>query len=89
MNFETQQLHETIEDLKRHRDEINVQMHLARAEMRDEWDGLEKKWDSLQSKFSAFKKDTGQSSKEVRAALSLLAGEIGQAYKRFKTRLKS
>ncbi|WP_141096235.1 hypothetical protein [Lacimicrobium sp. SS2-24] len=89
MNFETKQLQETIEDLKRHRDEINVQMHLARAEMRDEWNGLEKKWDALQSRFSAIKKDTGESSKEVRAALSLLTEEVGEAYKRFKKRLKS
>jgi hypothetical protein len=33
-----------IDNLKKERDELNVKMHLASMEVRDEWEEIEKKW---------------------------------------------
>ena len=38
------------EDLRQARDELRVQMHLAKADARDEWEKLEPKWDEFQEK---------------------------------------
>ncbi len=88
MNDYTDKLHKSIEDLKRHSDEIRVQMHLAKAELKDEWKKAEEKLEELQTKFNALKKDTRESSKEVGNALGILADETATAFKKIKQRLK-
>ncbi len=88
MNDYIDKLHKSIEDLKRHGDEIRVQMHLAKAELKDEWKKAEEKLEELQTKFNALKKDTRESSKEVGNALGILADETATAFKKIKQRLK-
>jgi len=71
-----------LEDVKKARDEIRLQLHLASMEAKDEWDELEHKWD----RFSA-KADMETSYEGVSDALSGLGEELKQAYRRFRNAL--
>ena len=39
-----EELHELGDELKQARDELRVEMHLAKADIRDDWEELEKQW---------------------------------------------
>jgi len=75
-------------DLKTQRDELRVQMHLAKAELKDEWEELEDKFQYAQSKFNELKKQTGEVADDAQEALHIVLEEIGEAYGRVKHRLK-
>ena len=72
------------EDLRQTRDELRVQMHLAKAEARDDWDNLEHKWDEFQQKLDKVEDVTEDSAKDVGGALSALGDEIKAGYKRIR-----
>jgi hypothetical protein len=71
-----------LNDLKKTRDEIQLQMHLASMEAKEEWQELEHKWD----KFTA-RADMEKSYEGVSDALSGLGEELKQAYVRFRSAL--
>lgn len=87
MSPEKGRLEELITKLKQERDELRVQIHLAKAEAKDEWEELEKKWDILENKLAALKRETKDASKDIGAALSILSEEIANAYKRIRKKL--
>jgi len=88
MSQEKARLEELIGKLKQERDELRVQMHLAKAEAKDEWQELEKKWEELENKLAALKRETKDASKDIGAALGLLSKEIASAYKRIRKKLE-
>ena len=61
MGYARHDLKNLIDDLKQQRDEINVQLHLAKAEVRDEWDKLEPKWEEVKGKMATVSEAAGQS----------------------------
>ena len=87
MSQEKGRLEELISKLKQERDELRVQIHLAKAEAKDEWEELEKKWDILENKLTALKRETKDASKDIGAALGVLSEEIANAYKRIRKKL--
>jgi len=76
-----------ISKLKQERDELRVQIHLAKAEAKDEWEELEKKWDILENKLAALKRETKDVSKDIGSALGVLSEEIATAYRRIRKKL--
>jgi len=80
-------LEELITKLKQERDELRVQIHLAKAEAKDEWEELEKKWEVVENKLAALKRETKDASKDIGAALGVLSEEIANAYKRIRKKL--
>ena len=76
----TDDLDKVLENMKTLRDEIRVQMHLAKAEMKDEWDTLEVKFEDMEAKL-------GDAAEETRQAVNVIAEELNHAYKRIKDRL--
>lgn len=72
---------DVISSMKTQRDELRVQLHLMKADMKDEWHELEEKWDRLEPKLNESAEDIGAASKQ-------LAGEIASAYQRIKAALK-
>jgi len=70
--------------LRQQRDELRLQIHLARAEARDEWEQMERKWQDAELKLAAMGRGTRESAADVGAALGLLAGEIANAYRRIR-----
>lgn len=66
------------------RDELRLKLHLAKADARDEWEGLERKWAEAQVKFDQVKKTAGESSEGIEAAAKLLGEELLKGYERIR-----
>ena len=71
------------EELKGLRDELDLKMHLASLELKDEWQELEGKWDRFSSRAGL-----EASAESVGSALGLLGDEIKAGYHRMKEALK-
>ena len=78
---------ELLAELRQTRDELNVQMHLAAAEARDEWEVLEKKWDHFKSKAERVGEATEEAAEEVGEALELVGEELRKGYKQIRKAL--
>ena len=76
------------EELVRQRDELNLQMHLAKAEARDEWQELEKRWQEVKPKLDAAGSEAMKSGENVLAGLQLTLEELRKGYQRVKDRLR-
>jgi dsDNA-specific endonuclease/ATPase MutS2 len=77
-------LDDIIESLRQERDELNLQLHLAKAEVKQEWEQLEKKWDNLEQRFDSFGNEAKASAGEVAASLRQIAADLDRAYKRLR-----
>lgn len=87
MGYTMNDLNKVIDDLKQQRDEINLKLHLAKAEVRDEWDKLEPKWEEVKGKMATVSKVAGQTADSVTTAAGLLTDEIKEGYQRIKKAL--
>lgn len=76
-----------LQKLKTERDEIRVRVHLAEAELKDEWEELEKRWEHFQAKSREVGAAAGESAAEVGSALELLADELKAGYRRIRKHL--
>jgi len=76
-----------IEDLKQARDEIEVKIHLAAADVRDEWDVLEKKWEHLRGRAKRVGEAVGEAADDVGDALEVVAGEVKVGYEKIRNLL--
>jgi predicted nuclease with TOPRIM domain len=83
----SRELHELVEDLKTHRDELRVRLHLAKAEVRDEWERLEREWEHLRGRMEAMGREAGRTSEDVAAALHLAADDLRKGYQRVRALL--
>ena len=87
MAYTTEQLTKAVEELKRQRDELELQLHLGKAEVRDEWAKLETKLDELKTTLSDVGREAGKSAEGVGAAVGLVVEEIKKGYERIKKAL--
>lgn len=81
---ENKELDELLAKLKQGRDELNVRIHLGKAEAKDLWQETEDKWRHLRSQLDRIDNDTGDVAKDVGAAAMLFAEEIRQGYERLR-----
>lgn len=75
-------IQETIDDLKRRRDELALQIHLGSKEAQDEWAELEKKWKKFQTDA-----ELEESGKAIGGVIEQLGAELENAYARLKKAL--
>ena len=75
-------------DLAQERDELRVQLHLLKAEAREEFEELEEKWQRFESTMGRIGDSAKESAGEIGAAAEQLGEELGQAYKRLKNAIK-
>ncbi len=78
---------EFVENLKQQRDELRVKMHLAAADVKDEWENLEGKWSHFEAKAKQVGGEAAEASKEVWDAAKDLGGEIKEGYDRIRKTL--
>ena len=76
-----------LQKLKTERDEIRVRVHLAAAEVQDEWQELEKRWEHFQAKSREVSAAASASAEEGGTALDLLASELKAGYRRIRKHL--
>lgn len=73
--------------LRQQRDELVVQLNLAKLEVKQEWDKLEHLFEQWQVKADAALIEAKTASDDIVAGLDLLADEIKAAYRRIRDRL--
>jgi hypothetical protein len=73
-----------LERLRCERDELRVRVHLAKLELRQEWDELERKWELVRSRSGSALREARGAGKEVGTAAGALLGEIREGYKRIR-----
>ncbi len=72
--------HQTLDELRRIRDEIRVRMRLGEMEVRDWWSGIEPKLDELEERLD----ETGGRASET---ASVVTEELTAAMRRIRDRL--
>jgi len=73
--------------LKQQRDEIEVQIHLASMEAKDEWQKGEKEWGEFVDALGVISDDTKEASSELINATKIIGDELKETYKRISDRL--
>jgi CBS domain-containing protein len=73
-----------IDDLRRLRDELRVQIHLGKAEALDVWNDLEKRWSELEGKAKLLADRAGEPLEDIAAAADLVATEVREGYRRIR-----
>jgi hypothetical protein len=84
MSDQKERVHEVLEKLRQERDELRVQMHLARADAKQEWERIEEKWREVDRNLAPVKQTALHSAKDVITALESLGHEIAEAYRRLR-----
>lgn len=84
-----QEFDKLMEKLAAERDEINLQLHLASMEAKDEFAGAEKTWEKVKHKANEIADDSVETSDEFISAAKVIAEELGESYKRIVSRIKS
>ncbi|MCK5190999.1 MAG: hypothetical protein KAI44_00165 [Methylococcales bacterium] len=73
--------------LKQQRDEIEVQIHLASMDAKEEWQKAEKKWDQFVDTLGVITDETKETSSEIIHAAKVIGDELKETYKRISDRL--
>ena len=87
MSEKRDMLGDLIESLKQQRDELGLQMHLGKAEAKEEWERVQEKLDKLSDDFEPIKDAVGQSTDGLLASLGLVADEIKESFRRIRKAL--
>lgn len=75
-------------ELARLRDQVMLKLHLAKADLRSEWEELDKKWILLQSRLTVLEVAGKESAGDVRAAARQLLEEIKLGFERMRQALE-
>ena len=82
-------LSELISTLKQQRDELQLHMHLAKAEARQEYERLTDRINELTDQYEPVRKATAETTDNVIAALTLAAEEMKAGLQRIRKSLES
>ncbi len=82
------EFNELTDVLKQQRDEIEVQIHLAALEVKDEWQNSEKKWGEFIETLGVITDDTKETSSELIQATKIIGDELKETYNRISERLR-
>jgi hypothetical protein len=80
MAHSLENLQKIADDLKRQRDELQVKLHLAKADARDEWAKLETRWEVAKAKMEAARQEASHTTESVSTGLSLVLDELKKGY---------
>jgi phage-related minor tail protein len=82
-------LQREVEALTRARDELKVQLSLAKSEAKDEWARLETSFERLQGEIKRIGIDAREPLKDISAAAKNLLDELKKGYTKVKTDVKN
>jgi len=80
MSQSLEHLQKIADDLKHQRDELQVKLHLAKADARDEWAKLETRWEEVKTKMDTVRQEASQTTESVASGLSLVLDELKKGY---------
>jgi uncharacterized coiled-coil DUF342 family protein len=87
MSQERKRLDELIRTLQRQRDELAVQIHLGRAEAKEEWDKITAKLDALMKDYEPLKGAVEETADNVFSAMRLVGREVLEGFERIRKSL--
>ncbi|MCK4842927.1 MAG: hypothetical protein KAT04_13785 [Methylococcales bacterium] len=73
--------------LKQQRDEIEVQIHLASMDAKEEWHKAEKSWGHFTDALGVISDDTKETSAELIKTTKVIGDELKETYNRISKRL--
>ncbi len=73
--------------LKAERDEINLKLHLASMEAKQEFEEAEKQWGQIKTKAAEIADDSVETSEEFIAKAKVIGEELKETYHRISKRL--
>jgi len=79
---------ELTDTLKQQRDKIEVQIHLANMDAKDEWHKGEEKWGEFIDALGVIADDSKETSAELIHATKVIGDELKETYSRISERLK-
>jgi chromosome segregation ATPase len=82
-----EQMTKALEHIKQQRDELQVQLHLAKADAKDEWARLESQWEEIKPKLEATREEVVRTAESVGAALGMAIDELKKGYERLRSRV--
>ena len=82
-----EELEKLRDGLLQQRDELRVQLNLAKLEAREEWEKTEEKLEHFKAKLEEVSGEAIEATEDVWASVKMLGEEIERAYKRIKSRL--
>ena len=87
MSGQDKMVAELIRGLKHERDELKLQMHLAKRDLRDDWQILDDKLDALNNRYDPLKQAVAESTDDVWEALKLVGLEIRDGFEKIRKAL--
>jgi hypothetical protein len=69
------------------RDELRLKMHLARADARDVYDGLERKWQRFRNRLGDLREASGGAAEDVWTGVRSLGHELAEGYEKLRKSL--
>jgi len=76
-----------VEKLKSERDNLNLKVHLASMDAKDELKEAEEKWNQVKEKAAEIADDAVETSEEYIAKAKIIGEELKETYKRITQRL--
>lgn len=78
------QISSKVDDLRRIRDELRVQLDLGKKDAEDAWAGIEHKWQEVEGKLGVIEKEGLDAAKDIAAATEVLLDEIRDGFDRVR-----
>jgi len=82
-----QEFNQVLEKLSAQRDEVNLQLHLASMEAKEEFSQAEEKWKQVKQKASDIADDSVETTDEFISAAKVVGEELVDAYQRIAKRI--
>ena len=83
------ELNKLSETLKQQRDEIRLQLHLATADLKDEWEESEREWGHFKDKLAEIVDESKETTADFLEKTRIVGEELKIAYKNIHRRLSS
>ncbi len=77
-------IRDEVEELRGLRDDLRLQIHLAKMEAQERWEKAEEDWDNLEAKLSQVASESREAMEDVGQAVKLLVGEIRDGYRHIR-----
>ncbi len=81
-------LQDEVEKLEQMRDELRLQAHLFKADMKDEWGNLEEKLSKIKGNLRPVQKAAEDTLEDIGEATGLLIDSVFDGFKRLRDSLK-
>jgi hypothetical protein len=79
-----ERIEQEMKGLQTVRDDLRVRLHLGQAEVRDQWDRLERAWQRVEAKARVLREESKDSLEDVEEAAQLLVEEIRLGYRNLR-----